>query len=410
MYTGPRSFHEADHVRSHDCVADSPLSSPGPKRARDLVAARFTWQRLGSMSESVPSQPARWRRSVATIIGAGYPLGLLAAWLLLRFSGEGWWLPLVGLYAPPVGFLFPAPIALAVTWRWGTRRWFVLQLAAVLLALFGLLGLKLGLGRDGRAAQDPRAIRLVSYNIDLGARGVPAIAAQVLRSQPNLVLLQEAHDGLAVELRQAFAGWHIDQRGQFFIASRFPILDVRQPSQLHYQAGEGGGQKDGEGGARFMAYTIDTDLGPIDVFSVHTTSPREGLEDMRGQGFLHELRHGHMLLGHGANTLAFNAYRRRRQVEAVAAAVRASRLPVIVAGDFNLPGLSRIVHDNLDDLDDAFANAGRGFGYTYPSKLPFLRIDRIFTGPSLRAVDFRLGDPLVSDHLCVSAVITSGGR
>ena len=346
---------------------------------------------------------------MATIVGAVYPFSLLGVWLLLRFSGEGWWLPLVGLYAPPVGFLFPAPIAFVVTWRWGTRRWVALQLAAVLLAVFGLLGLEPGLRRDGRGAQDPRAIRLVSYNIDLGAHGVPAIVAQVMRLQPSLVLLQEAQDGLVVQLRQAFAGWHVDQRDQFFIASRFPILEVRQPDQLHYQAGEGGGRKDGEGGAHFMAYTIDTDRGPIDVFSVHTTSPREGLEDMRGQGFLSELRHGHVLLGRGAATLTFNAYRRRRQVEAVAAAVRASNHPVIVAGDFNLPGLSHIVHDNLGDLDDAFVSAGRGFGYTYPSKLPFLRIDRIFTR-GLRTVDFRLGDPFASDHLCVSAVIIAAGK
>jgi len=365
---------------------------------------------IAALPAAPSSHPGRWKRRVATIIGAGYPLGLLAAWLLLRFSGESWWPPLVGLYAPPVGFVFPAPIALAVTWRWGSRRWFALQLAAVLLALFGLLGLELGLGRDLRAAQDPRAIRLVSYNIDLGARGVPAIVTQVMKLQPNLVLLQEAQDGMALELRQAFAGWHIDQRDQFFIASRFPLLEVKQPTPLRYRAGEGGGRMDGEGGARFLAYTIDTDLGPIDVLSVHTTSPREGLEDMRGQGLLYELRHGHVLLGHNAGTLTFNAYRRRRQVEAVAAAARASRNPLIVAGDFNLPGLSRVVHDNLGDLDDAFASAGRGFGYTYPSKLPFLRIDRIFTSHSLHTVDFRVGDPLASDHLCVNAVITSDGR
>ncbi len=352
----------------------------------------------------------RSKRRVAMIVGAGYPLGLLTAWLLLRFSGEGWWPPLVGQYAPPVGFLFPAPVALAVTWRWGTRRWFALQLAAVLFALFALLGLELGLRRDGDAAQDPRAIRLVSYNIDLGARGVPNIVAQVMKLQPNLVLLQEAQDGLVLQLRQAFAGWHVDQRDQFFIASRFPILEVRQPARLHYGAGEGGGQKDREGGAHFLAYTIATDLGPIDVFSVHTTSPREGLEDMRGRGFLYELRHGHVLLGHHADTLTFNAYRRRRQVEALAAAVRASVHPVIAAGDFNLPALSRMVPDNLGDLDDAFASVGRGFGYTYPSKLPWLRIDRIFTGPGLRAVEFRVGETLASDHLCVSAVVTPTER
>lgn len=348
---------------------------------------------------------ARWRRRTALFVGASYPLGLLIAWLTLRHGGDGWWIPLVALYAPPVGFLFPAPIALLVTWRWAGWRWFVLQLVAVLFALFGLLGLQLGLGRDSGAAGAASSVHLISYNIGLGYRGVPAIVDQVTRMHPNLVLFQEAHDGVADELRQAFAGWHTDQRGQFFIASRFPILEVREPPALHYPAGEGGRLRDATGGAHFMAYTVATDLGPVDVFSVHTTSPREGLEDMRGAGFLYELRRGNLLLGRGADRLTFNAYRRRRQIEGVASAVRVSAHPVIVAGDFNLPALSRVVRDNLGDLDDAFASAGRGFGYTYPTKLPFLRIDRILTGRGLRAVDFQVGDSRASDHLCVSARI-----
>jgi vancomycin resistance protein VanJ len=362
------------------------------------------------MRQSGSTRSRRWRRRLAVAIGVAYPLGLLWAWVLLRFSGEGWWLPLVGLYAPPVGFILPAPVVLAATWIWAGRRWFAAQLLVVLLALFGLLGLGLGLGRDGGAARDPRALHLVSYNIQLGERGVPGIVAQVLKLQPNVVLLQEAHEGLAAELRQAFAGWHVDQRGQFFLASRFAIREVREPPPLHYEVGEGGSPKRGEGGARFVAYTLESEIGPIDVFNVHTTSPREGLEDMRGYGFLYELRHGHILLGRGADRLKFNAYRRRRQVESMAAAAHASKLPVIIAGDFNLPPPSRVIHDNLGDFDDAFAQAGRGFGYTYPSKLPFLRVDRIFTGHGLRAVDFRVGDTLASDHLCVRAVLTTAGR
>jgi endonuclease/exonuclease/phosphatase family metal-dependent hydrolase len=165
----------------------------------------------------------------------------------------------------------------------------------------------------------------------------------------------------------------------------------------------------GEGGAHFMAYTVDTPIGLVDVFSVHTTSPREGLEGMRGRGFLYELRHGRILLGRDAATLTFNAYRRRRQIQTVAAAARASKRPVIVAGDFNLPTLNRVAADNLGDLDDAFVRAGRGFGYTYPRKLPFLRIDRIFSGHGLRAVDFRMGDTNASDHICLSAVLTASG-
>jgi len=347
---------------------------------------------------------------VALAVGIAYPLGLLAAWALLRFSGEGWWVPLVGLYAPPVGFLFPAPIAFIVTWRWAGRRWLALQIVAVVLALFGLLGLNLGLRRDTQAAQDPNALRVLSYNIDMGTRGVPGLVSQIMQMQPNLVLLQESHEELSEQLRQAFPGWHTDSTGQFFIASRFPILEIREPPPLHYSLGEGGSRKAGEGGARFMRYTIDSPWGPLDVFSVHTTSPREGLEDMRGQGFLHELSRGHVLLGRNPGLLSFNAYRRRRQIENLMTEVRASRRPVIIAGDFNLPGLSRVAHDNLGGFDDGFAQAGRGFGYTYPSKLPFLRIDRIFTGPGLRTVDFRLGQTRASDHLCIWAVITSQNR
>ena len=86
---------------------------------------------------------------------------------------------------------------------------------------------------------------------------------------------------------------------------------------------------------------------------------------------------------------------------------RASARPVIIAGDTNLPGPSRIFHGNLGDFDDAFAAVGRGFGYTYPSKLPSMRIDRILTNGKLQAIDFRVGDTRASDHLCVSATITA---
>jgi vancomycin resistance protein VanJ len=128
---------------------------------------------------------------------------------------------------------------------------------------------------------------------------------------------------------------------------------------------------------------------------------------MRGQGFLYELRSGHVLWGQGRDRLIFNAYRRTRQMQGLAAAARASSRPVIIAGDTNLPGPSRIFRENLNGFDDAFAAVGRGFGYTYPAKFPWLRIDRILTNGRLRVVDFRIGDTRASDHLCIGATITA---
>jgi vancomycin resistance protein VanJ len=351
------------------------------------------------------STKRRWQRLVATTFGLIYPVFLAGTWLLLRLSHDTYWPLVVALYAPPIGFLLPAPIVLLLTWRWGSRWLVALQGASVALALFTLLGLRLGLGRNGRMADEPHAIHLLSYNIQLGRRGIAGVAAQVAGLHPNVVLLQEAQSDLAAQLSRTFVGWHVDHRDQFFLASRYPILDVRPPQPLHYSAGEGGGISDRDGGARFMAYTLATDFGPVDVFSIHTTSPREGLESMRGQGFGYELRHGRVLFGKDARALLFNVYRRHRQIKAVAEQALASARPAIVAGDFNSPGLSREPYDSLRGFTDAFDRAGIGFGYTYPSKLPFLRIDRIFVGNGLRAVKFQVGDTQASDHLCVKATI-----
>ena len=349
----------------------------------------------------------RWLRLFAVALGVGYPLALLIAWLLLRLVGEDWWVSLVVLYAPPVGFLFPAPPVIAVVWAWAPRRILALQAVSLLLGVFPLMGFHVGSARHGDTT-DASAIRLVSYNIGLGYRGVPGIVAQVKKLDPNLVLLQEADEGVAADLTAAFTGWHTDFRGQFFVASRFPLANVYVPPRIHYAAGEGGASRAGDGGAHFVTYTIATPLGLVDVFSVHTISPHEGLEDMRSQGFFHELLAGHILFGQGLDRLNFGTYRRARQVQGLAVAARASPRPVIIAGDTNLPGLSRIFRENLGGFDDAFAAVGRGFGYTYPSKFPWLRIDRILTNGKLRAVDFRVGDTLASDHLCVSATITAG--
>jgi len=114
---------------------------------------------------------------------------------------------------------------IAVVWAWAPRRILLLQAFSLLFAVFALMGLHLGSVGKGSASESS-AIRLVSYNIDVGFHGVPAIVAQVQKLNPNLVLLQEAGENLAAKLTAAFPGWHTDFRGQFFVASRFPLTSV----------------------------------------------------------------------------------------------------------------------------------------------------------------------------------------
>ena len=68
------------------------------------------------------------------------------------------------------------------------------------------------------------------------------------------------------------------------------------------------------------------------------------------------------------------------------------------AGDFNLPPDSPMLAPLRRRFRDAFAEAGRGYGYTYPSRLPWVRIDHILAGRHWTIDRCRVGPDLGSDH------------
>jgi len=341
---------------------------------------------------------------VLTIVFAlAYPLALIGVIVALRYVGERWWIIQVAMYLPRIGFLLPLPFVVVATLLWGPRTLLRLQLFSLLLVVFPLMGLNPGTGRLS-AHTDGQLIRVLSFNISYSNRGIASVVAQVRGFAPDVVLFQGAGESLERDLPVAFDGWHVNLDGQFFLASRFPIRTVWVPPAIAYASGSGG--------AHFVRYTLHTPLGVVDVFNVHTTSPREGLEELRGNGLREGIMSGRLFAGKPRGPVEFNAYRRRRQVEGLAAAAAASPHAVIIAGDTNLPGLSWILGERLSNFRDAFSQAGLGFGYTYPAMRPWMRIDRILTNERLRAVDFRVGDAVTAAHRCVFAVIgaDSAGR
>jgi endonuclease/exonuclease/phosphatase family metal-dependent hydrolase len=101
---------------------------------------------------------------------------------------------------------------------------------------------------------------------------------------------------------------------------------------------------------------------------------------------------------------------RRRQLDAIAARLEqliASKMPVIVAGDFNdwRQQASGILEKSLGMTDVAVASAN-AHQRTFPSRLPLLRLDRIYArGFALVRSEVPRGAPwsLLSDHLALSA-------
>jgi len=320
----------------------------------------------------------RWTLLIGAVT---YPVAIGGLVSALAFIGERWWPTTVALYLPGALFAAPLPLLTLALLVWGPRWLLIGQALAAGLILFPLMGLELG----GAAPQASTSIRVLSYNVDFGTGSRPDVREEIARAGADVVLLQGSDRRIFDRLKQTFAGMDTRRAGEFYIASRYPILDFYEPPPL-----------DGDLGAGFVRATLDTPIGVLDVYNLHPVSPRPGFEAMR--------ENGQLVAPENTGKVERNAAVRGRQLAALAAHAHAARNPVVLAGDTNLPGLSPLLREHLGDYQDGFAEVGRGFGYTFPAhRWPWMRIDRILAGPELYFVKFTVGDRRGSDHLCVIA-------
>jgi endonuclease/exonuclease/phosphatase (EEP) superfamily protein YafD len=336
----------------------------------------------------------KWARRIAAGVAAGYSVALVLVWALLRLVGESWWVTTVGLYLPRLVLAAPLPVVAGALLMLKMRRWLWTQAAAAWLLLFPVLGFVLPGWRRGDGSA-PR-VRLLTCNINSALAGVEAVVAEVEQHQPDVVLLQEiGHpDQLEAALHLRFPT--VEVSGQFALASRFAIQSKADPPKLPYY-----GQARSP---RYLQRVLETPLGPIAFYNVHPVSPREDFAALRGHGLRGELFTGRLFSGGSASLIGANAGLRELQVQSFAEAARAESAPVVIAGDTNLPGLSKIFGRHLASFQDAFESAGWGLGYTYPNdRKPWMRIDRILASEQLRFVGFEVGKSQASDHLCVAA-------
>lgn len=346
--------------------------------------------------------------SIARWLAWAYVAALVGLILVLRFIGEDSWLVTPVLYFPRAVFALPLVVTLPAILYVGPRWMLATQVAAILLVLFPLMGLEL---HPLAAAADPATpkIRLLSFNVYFGDAGCEAIVDEVAAHDPDVVVLQAvaAHCGRTLAAR--FPSFHVHVAGEYVLGSRFPIRDVYVPPEF-----PNGRRTEAE----YRRYTLETPIGVIDLYSVHPYSPRLGFRAAHGDGLRTELRQ-ELEAPHvpaGRTQIEENTKERAMQVAAIAAAAAASTNLVVIAGDTNLPALSRIYARYLASgsgpWKDGFASVGTGFGYTFPTQWkfglgPWMRIDRVLAGPGLRFLRFEVGGRGASDHCPVIAELAA---
>jgi vancomycin resistance protein VanJ len=89
---------------------------------------------------------------------------------------------------------------------------------------------------------------------------------------------------------------------------------------------------------------------------------------------------------------------RAEQTENLLRVVRAAPRPLVVGGDFNSPPGTLAIRSMTTVLQSAFAAGGAGFGWSFPSSHPLLRIDHLFVSRSLRVLNCRVLPLHASDH------------
>jgi endonuclease/exonuclease/phosphatase family metal-dependent hydrolase len=224
-----------------------------------------------------------------------------------------------------------------------------------------------------------------------------AIIHDIDRNNPDVVFLQDARELLNSPLGAYFRTWNVRTYGQYIIASRLPLgeLQVRRisfPGEEH----------------TCVRTQLQIGKTAIALYNVHFLTPREGLNPLRGT------MRKPWQLPTAIHQLENNVEQRLTQVRALREYIRQERGPVIVAGDLNSPDASKVCATLRDvDLHDAFAEGGKGYGYTYghlllQRRLPsfnysWMRIDHIMINSYFQSWRSWTGTGEASDHRPVIA-------
>ncbi len=155
-------------------------------------------------------------------------------------------------------------------------------------------------------------------------------------------------------------------------------------------------------GAIFADILVNDDT--IRIYNAHLESMKidsDGLENIEGVKENYRQTLGKLHRG----SLA-----RSKQLKVLVEHYTNSPHPNILMGDLNEIPYSYTYFKLSEQLQNAFEEAGRGFGFTYNRILFFLRIDHIFSSPELKPIQFKTHREVdYSDHYPISAIFTWEG-
>lgn len=289
-------------------------------------------------------------------------------------------------YAPQQWtFILPVPILILAAFR-GRWKVVVANIGLVGFICFALMGFCWRGIIPKPVSRSRNTLRLMTFNIEHGNAGVRRVAQMVADVNPDIVCFNEVNaekpGGIApyTALRKALPGYTLTPENETVVASRLPWTN----SRLLPPAGKGLER-------RSVLVEVNVHGMPFCVLATHLAT-----------SVTPETMGSHK--GNLATYLQRTTRVREEQIDSLLAVVAARKTPIVVCGDFNTPPRGHVYERMTCAMTDAFAASGVGFGHTFSSTHPLIRIDYIFTnGVVVRTC--RVVDANASDHRPVTADI-----
>ena len=378
-----------------------------PRRA---VAATRAWLQDSWLDAKSRRALKRW----STRLAWAWTLFVGLTWLLLITTSERFLPATLLAYGPRFVMLAPFLILIPMTLV-AARRALVPLTLALLVVIGPIMGWRLSWRSaftEFATSPPPGAMRVISYNAMIGVEVSRGLRAALEDLRPDVVALQECGSALWDSVR-AMPEWHSARTSGTCTLSRWPITsvdtmprgDFAQISALGYG-----------GAGNAVRHLIETPYGPMVVVNVHLETARKGLYAFLGKNpallkvlGIKPMSSRRVLNARGTadDRAVLNAeIRDRESARATAWALQGDRpIPVIVAGDFNLPVESTIFRRHWGKYVDAFEASGTGFGFTkQEGELLRIRIDHILGNAyAPEPIGSWLGPDLGSDHRMVIA-------
>ncbi|MEI6351816.1 MAG: endonuclease/exonuclease/phosphatase family protein [Verrucomicrobiota bacterium] len=330
------------------------------------------------------------------LISAAYGVVLVALALGFRYMGELNALSSVLIYLPPGLWLLPLTILSAAAALFHRR------LLIVLLFILGV-GLvftqfRVGFGRRS-AVPGEKCVTLVTNNI--GQSNHLSMAPFVQREKPDFLLIQDAFGRIAY-YKRTYPACFVAAVGEFVLISKFPITSATIVPESIWA-------KRTPAAALFR---VQWPVHPLSVYGVHIPTPRPDFALLRGHGFLVELLRGRIWQRYAGYREAMR--QRVSLAERLSKTIASDPNPVLVGGDFNMPGWGYIHSLFSSRLSDAFEASGSGFGLTFPGATynplslfgPWLRIDYAFCNRWWVPLSCSVEPHRASQHRAVAATFS----